>query len=253
MATNFYFRNHDATNEQNLIEDLIVEAIKMYGIDMLYIEREVVNRDNIISDDKYSRFRNTYPLELYVKSNEAFEGDGDFLSKFGLEIRDRMTLTMSRRSFKSEITDANSILIRPREGDLIYFPLNRKFFEIKFVEHESVFYQSGALQTFDITVELFEYGNEDFQTGNPLIDIPFSVLNKALANNVPTNLTTIASGGALLVGNDGTPMVLDIPDNIDPDTGDAGANNIEFDVEGNDIIDFSESDPFGDGSMPRTF
>jgi hypothetical protein len=247
MATNFYFRNQDARNEQVLIEDLIVEAIRMYGIDMIYIEREVVNRDNIITDDKYSRFRNTYPLEMYVKNVEGFEGDGDFLSKFGLEIRDRMTLTMSRRSFKSEVTDIKSDLIRPREGDLVYFPLNRKFFEIKFVEHEAVFYQMGSLQTFDVNVELFEYSGEDFDTGIPEIDIPMSVLNKALANNVPSNLTTIASGGTLQVGSDGVPIVLDIPDDIDLATGDAQGKNTDIQIESDIILDFNERDPFSEG------
>lgn len=246
MSTNFYFRNQDARNEQNLIEDLVVESIRIYGIDLVYIEREVVNRDNIITDDKYSRFRNTYPLEVYIKNVEGFEGDGDFLSKFGLEIRDRMTLTMSRRSFKSEVTDVNDQIIRPREGDLVYFPLNRKIFEIRFVEHESVFYQMGSLQTFDITVELFEYSGEDFSTGIPEIDIPMSLMNKALANNVPSNLTTIAGGGAVVIGADGSPIILDIPDTIDLATGDTQGKNNDIQTESNVILDFDERDPFSE-------
>lgn len=249
MASNFYFRNQDARNEQVLVEDLIVEAIRMYGIDLFYIEREVVNRDNIITDDKYSRFKNTYPIEMYVKNVEGFEGEGDFLSKFGLEIRDRMTLTCSRRSFKQEVTDVNQNIVRPREGDLIYFPLNRKIFEVKFVEHEAVFYQMGSLQTFDMTVELFEYSGEDFDTGIPEIDIPMSVLNKALTNNVPANLTTIAGGGAVVVGNDGVPIVLDIPDEIDEDTGDAQGKNRDMQTESDIIVDFSERDPFSEGGV----
>jgi hypothetical protein len=249
MATNFYFRNADATNEQVLIEDLIVEAIKIYGFDMIYIEREVVNQDKVITDDKYSRFRNTYGIEAYIKNVEGFEGDGDFLSKFGLEIRDRVTLTISRRSFKSEVTDVKPDLVRPREGDLIYFPLNRKFFEIKFVEHEAVFYQMGSLQTYDMNCELFEYSGEDFQTGNPVIDIPFSTLNKALSNNVPANLTTIAGGGVLEIGADGVPLVLDIPDEIDEDTGDAQGKNRIHQEEANIILDFNEKDPFSEGGV----
>lgn len=250
MATNFYFRNNDATNEQVLIEDLIVEAIRMYGIDLLYIQREVVNQDDIMQDDKYSRFRNTYGIEVYIKSVEGFQGDGDFLSKMGLEIRDRMTLTISRRSFKTEVTDVNPDLVRPREGDLIYFPLNRKFFEIKFVEHEAVFYQMGSLQTFDMSVELFEYGGEDFQTGNPIIDLPFSILNKALgANNKPTNLTTIEQGGALTIGPDGTPIILDVPPEIDPATGDSQGRNTNIQDASDIILDFDERDPFSENGQ----
>ena len=247
MASNFYFRNNDATNEQALIEDLIVEAIRIYGIDLVYIQREVVNQDDIMQDDKYSRFRNTYGIEVYIKSVEGFQGDGDFLSKMGLEIRDRMTLTVSRRSFKSEITDQNDELVRPREGDLIYFPLNRKFFEIKFVEHEAVFYQMGSLQTYDMSVELFEYSGEDFQTGNPIIDLPFSILNKALdSNKKPANLTTIEQGGAFQVGNDGTPIILDVPPEIDEDTGDAQGRNSNIQDASDIILDFDEKDPFSE-------
>lgn len=249
MSSNFYFRNQDAYNEQALAEDLVVEAIKMHSIDMLYIQREVVNRDKIITDDKQSRFRNTYPLEMYVKSVEGFDGDGDFLSKFGLEIRDRMTLTLSRRSFKKEVTDVNSELIRPREGDLVYFPLNKKAFEIKFVEHEATFYQFGSLYTFDINVELFEYSGEDFDTSIPEIDVMFSTLNKALANNVPSNLTTIAAGGSMQVNNDGTPIVIDIPDNLDEDTGDAQGKNADIQDESDLILDFDEKDPFSEGGI----
>lgn len=247
MATNFYFRNHDARNEQNLVEDLVVEAIKIYGMDCYYLPRKIENRSDVIDDVKFSTFNHSYGLEFYVKNVEGFQGQGDFLSKFGVEIRDQMVLTVSRRSFKTEVTDNEPALIRPREGDVIWFPLNGKLFEIQHVEHESVFYQMGSLQTYDLTVELFEYSGETFNTGIPDIDAPFRMLEKDLnANGVPSNIEYIESGGEYILGANGTPIVLPIPPDLDQDTGDAQGENFEVQVASNTYIDFTEEDPFSE-------
>ena len=160
--------------EQNLVEDLIIESIRIYGIECLYIPRTLVKEDLLFGEDVLSKFTTAYPIEMYVKSVDGFEGDGTFLSKFGLEIRDQMILTMARRRFVEEVyvdgTDTVGTTDRPNEGDLIYFPLNNKLFEIKFVEHEAIFYQMGSLQTYDITCELFEYSHERLDTGVAAID-----------------------------------------------------------------------------------
>lgn len=171
-TTNFYFNTLGHYGEQNLIEDLIVESIKIYGIDCYYLPRTIVSEDLLFGEDSLSKFDNAYQIEMYIKSVNGFEGDGTFLSKFGLEIRDEMVLSVSQRRFGEEIAydETTSEAGRPVEGDLIYFPLNKKLYEIKFVEHEVVFYQMGKLQTYDLTCELFEYSSERIDTGIQAID-----------------------------------------------------------------------------------
>jgi hypothetical protein len=158
-------------------------------------------------------------MEVYVKSVDGFQGDGDFLSKFGLQIRDQVTFTVAMRTFERYATRLNTTLIRPKEGDLVYLPLNDKFFKIMHVEHESVFYQSGALQVFDLKCELFEYSNEMFNTGIEEIDTYFDSIN--------TEYPGVNSLDRLL---DKDPI----------------AKNIYFEEEGDDIIDFTEIDPFSE-------
>ena len=163
--------------EQSLIEDLVVESIQIYGVDVWYIPRTIVAKDDILNEDDLSTYDNAYLVEMYVKSVDGFEGEGDFLSKFGLQIRDSITMTMAQRTYELEvgmITEIN----RPREGDLIYLPLNNKFFELQHVEHEAIFYQIGSLQTYDLRAELFEYSGETFNTGDATIDNYFDNINR---------------------------------------------------------------------------
>lgn len=171
-STNLYFNNYSFTGEQRLIEDLIIEAIKIYGVECFYLPRTFVNSDDVWGEDASSKFENAYPLEMYIKNVDSFEGEGDFLSKFGLEIRDSVTLTISQRRFGEELSpeDTTSDAGRPVEGDLIWFPLNGKIFEVKHVEHEAIFYQLGSLQTYDLRCELFEYSSEIIDTGVKVID-----------------------------------------------------------------------------------
>lgn len=174
--------------------------------------------DEVFKEDELAEFKNAHQVEVYIKNVEGFEGEGDFLSKFGLQIRDRITFTISRRSFAEE----TSGLLRPREGDLIFFPLTNKGYEIRFVEHEAIFYQMGALQTFDLVCELFEYNNEKFETGVDIIDNSYAELNIQLANN--TQKATEFNVSA-----------------IDPN-----AQNELFEDEGDDILDFTEINPFSE-------
>ena len=223
--TNHWFRQNDSIVEQRLIENLITEAIEIYGINTWYIRRNTLNQDNIIVDEKYASFDAAYPLTAFVKTNEGFEGEGDFLSKFGLEIRDRMILSISRTTFNKSVAVKSPNTIRPFEGDLIYFPLNRKLFEIKFVEHEPVFYQMGALQAYDVTCELFEYNNETFATGVTEIDNIYKYkLNSDLDD------------------------VTYVPDSYDQETNDPLAINTVVQQESNSIFAWDETDPFSEGS-----
>lgn len=216
MAVNYYFNNFENSSEQSLIEDLIIESIRIYGHDVFYIKRTLDSLDDLLNEDDTSTFKEAYMAEMYIKNVEGFEGEGDFLSRFGLQIRDSITFTIAIRVFNSEIafqtTDA-----RPMEGDLIYFPLNNKIFEIQHVEHEAIFYQMGQLQTYDLRCELFEYSGERFSTGIANVDDMFD--NYDLSAETQAN--TI-------------------------ETIDAVADNITIETEADNILDFTEENPFGE-------
>ena len=166
MPTNTYFRNFDARNEQELLHSLFTESIQIYGHDVNYIPRTLVNEDTILGEDSISEYKDAYSIEMYIKSVDGFEGEGDLVSKFGLEIRDQIVFSVARRAF-----EGLDIGVRPKEGDLIYFPLTEKLFQIMFVEHETPFYQTGALPTFDLTCELFTYSDEKIDTGVEEVDV----------------------------------------------------------------------------------
>lgn len=217
MATSLYFNNYQASSEQELVENLIIESIQIHGIELWYMPRTVVAPDAIWNEDDISTFNNAYLIEAYIKNVDGFQGDGDILSKFGVQINDTITFTLSKRRYSEEIATVYNTS-RPLEGDLVYFPLNHKIFKIQHVEHEAIFYQMGKLQTYDIQCELFEYSNERFLTGNPTIDHLFDKYN-----------TTSAAA------------IADI-DSVIP-----WADNIAIQKEANTLLDFSEADPFSEG------
>ena len=165
MATNVHFSQQVQT-EQNLVEDLVVESLRMYGHNCYYLPRKIINEDTILGDAANSSFEDAYEVEMYLENVDAFEGEADLYSKFGVEIRDSATFVISRRSWERFVSlDVNLATgLRPNEGDLIYFPLSKSLFEIKFVEHENPFYQLGKLFVFKMTCDLFEYSGEKFDT-----------------------------------------------------------------------------------------
>ena len=219
MATSVYFRNYDNFNEQNLIDDLVIESIKIYGLDVTYISGEFNNRDDVFNEDDTPLYDEKYEFEVYVKNVDGFEGEGDFLSKFGLEIRDQVTFTVAVRTFERHVTRSNGNKVRPRENDIIWMPLNKKMYRITYVEHESVFYQTGALQVYDIKCELMEFSNERFDTGIYDIDHYFDDVS-----TLSTDVSTLE----------------------DLEETDPLAQNLVFEGEADDIIDFSEIDPFSE-------
>ena len=219
MATNVYFRNYDNFNEQNLIDDLVIESIRMYGIDVRYISGEFNNIDTVFNEDDTPLYDEIYDFEVYVKNVDGFEGEGDFLSKFGLQIRDQVTFTVAIRTFERFVTRTDQRKVRPRENDIIWLPLNQKMYRITYVEHESVFYQTGKLQVYDIKCELMEYSGEKFETGRPEIDEYFDDVD--MSDTVVQTLEDVA--------------------NTDPIS-----QNYTFEKEADDIIDFSEIDPFSE-------
>jgi len=165
VALNPYFNKFKNLPEQNLIEDLTVEAIKIHGMEIYYLPRKMVHKDDFFGEAPYSRFSSFKMIEMYMDTTTAFEG-GDTFTKFGFEIRDSVKFTVSRKRFKRETG-----MERPMEGDLLYLPLNKGLFEIKFVEHENPFYQLGKLLSFQLTCELFQYSEEKMNTGVPEIDV----------------------------------------------------------------------------------
>lgn len=247
MATNFFFNNFSASNEQNLYEDLIIESIRIYGEDMYYVPRVLTNYDDLLGEDAQSQYNQAILVELYIKSVDGFTGDGNFMSKFGLQIRDQVVFSIAQRTFKQEVANFTDE-IRPNEGDLIYFPLNRKCFQIKYVNNKEMFYQFGALQTFELTCELFEYSNEQFNTGIPEIDI----LQKNFSLNI-LDYTLLDEEGNYLLDEDGDYLVTEAykPDQIniaeENDVIQYGSEN--FPMGSDDFIDFTEKDPFSEGGV----
>jgi len=169
MATNPYFK--DYSGEQDIVEDLTVEIIKTMGRDMFYIPRDIGNLDQIFGEGNQVSFTHGVPLEMYIDTVSGFPGQGDISSKFGIEIKDNIYLTLSKKRFIQEIQARFPLITRPREGDLVYFPLAKAIFEINFVEHENPFYQLGKLYSYQLTCELFSYDREEFDTGNTDIDV----------------------------------------------------------------------------------
>lgn len=165
MATNPYFNVINAKNEQNLVEDLVIETIKIHGMDVHYLPRTIVNKHFAFGEDPISRFTSQKPIEMYLENVNGFEGDQDLISKFGFEVRDNATFVVSKKRFQKETE-----MVRPLEGDLIYFPLTKGLFEIKYVEHEAPFYQLGKNYVFKLKTELFQYSEETIETGEDSID-----------------------------------------------------------------------------------
>jgi hypothetical protein len=173
MATSVYFNNYSVgvINEQRLLEDLIVESIQIMGHDCFYIPRDSYNGDDeIYGETINARFTRAYSMEVYLANVEGYEGDGDFFSKFGLEIRDTSNFVVSTRAFNKYVP--TNIADRPREGDLLYVPVMRKLFEIKFVEEELNFFSIGKRNPYmyELRCELFRFSDENFDTGVEEID-----------------------------------------------------------------------------------
>jgi hypothetical protein len=240
MATNFFFNNFQASQEQYLLENLIIESIKIFGHDVYYIPRKLNKYDSVYGADDQSSYENAYPIEMYIKSVDGFTGDGDFLSKFGVEIRNQVTFSVARRIFSEEVAN-NTSQLRPNEGDLIYFPLNGKCFQIKYVNKFEMFYQLGALQTWEIVCELFEYSGETMNTGIADIDI----LQSQFSTNV-RNWGLLDEDGLYLLTEDEDYLTLEnssVSDLV------PAADNEEIQKESDLFVDFSSIDPFSEGSI----
>ena len=248
MATNFYFQNGDTsgtTAEQRLVEDLIVESLKIYGHDIYYMPRSFVNRDTIFDEDELSKFEQAYPLEMYLENVDGFGGDGELFQRFGLEVRDQATFVLSRRRWDDMINTSGGTFVgegsRPMEGDLLFFPKTRSLLEIKFVQFQDPFYQLGKIYVFSLQCELFEYSSESIDTGLAGIDqleednTVDQLLFELNLEGSTTDVLQLEDGGSLIKEDYSIkPSVQG--DNSDFDTQEVATN----------ILDFTESNPFGD-------
>ena len=175
MALNPYFLQ-GSRQEQRLVQNLVNEHLKIYGQEITYIPRKFVNQSSIIEEVQASKFDDNFAIEAYVDTYEGYQGAGDVLTKFGMSLRDEVTLTISKERFEEfispfmEADDDVDLSSRPREGDLIFFPLGQRLFEIKFVEHEEPFYQLGNTYVYKLKCELFEYEDEVIDTSIEAID-----------------------------------------------------------------------------------
>ena len=281
MATNIYFQN--SIPDQNLLNEIHREVIQQAGIDVMYIPRTLVKEDLILGEDVLSQFNTAYEIEMYVKSSDNFGGPDDAISRFGLDISDELILVVHAESFKFATNNTT-----PLEGDLIYFPLSKGLFEIKFVEDEQPFYQIGKNYVFELTCEVFQYGEEKIDTGTDAdkverenayaVDLLLTAggtgtyiideevyqgANLAAATSkaivvswvVSTrtlrinNISGTFATGTNITGNDSSAVwSLTSYDDQLLPTTPYADNKI-FETDGDAILDFSESDPFSEGDL----
>ena len=283
MATNSFF-TQGTTGEQDLVGSLVTEQIKMFGKDVYYIPRTLVDRDSVFEEDSLSAFNGAYLIEAYIEDATGFRGDGDMFSKFGVRISDQITFIISRERFTAAVDDNAQLIVegRPNEGDLIHLPMANKTFEIQFVEHEVPFYQLGKVHVWGLRCELFEYSDEDFNTGVAEIDAVEVNFANAVTINVADGGTGDFVAGEIVTGgssnvtsevktwNSATRQLVvynrsgiyAIPETLTGNTSGAAwtsatyntlnnmnsetDQNFTLETQADAILDFTESNPFGD-------
>jgi len=239
-TSNFFFNNFQASQEQLLLENLIIESMAIYGHDCYYIPRKLNNYDSVYGADDTSSYEQAFPIVMYIESIDGFTGDQEFLSKFGVEIRNQVTLSIARRTFSEEVGEYTT-QVRPNEGDLIWFPLNQRLFVIRFVDKYELFYQLGSLYTWRCVTEVFEYSGELINTGIPEID---NIQKKYSVNMLDWTIKTITNEP--ITTEDGYYITLEnssVNDLI------PAADNDEIQQESDLFVDFSSVDPFSEGKI----
>jgi hypothetical protein len=209
-TTNVYF-SHGTRNEQYLVEDLIIESLRMYGNEVYYIPRTLVSKDEILGEDRLSEFKTAFPIEMYFENVDNFGGQGAFIQKFGLMMEQSATLVVARRRWEQFVGryGVSTLPNRPAEGDLIYFPLSKGLFEVKFVQHQDPFYQLGKLYVYKLQVELFQYSSERIDTGIKAVD-DFETLKSFTTNTTRTESGRITDVTVTNPGNGYTAATLTV-------------------------------------------
>jgi hypothetical protein len=240
MAKKPYFNNYDITKEQWLYDSLVRESIDIYGEEMMYIPRTLTNYDPVYGADDQSSYSQAIMIPIYIENVKGFGGDGTLMGKFGIEVRDRMSFSVSQSVFSEEVGTVTN-QTRPNEGDLVFFPLNNKCFQIKYVEKFEMFYPLGALYTWKMECELFEYSNEIMNTGIPQIDSLQKQFSQIVTGQA--GLLKTETNKPILTENSFYIMTEGLPGDPKPLPGD---DSEEIEKEAAEFVDFSIEDPFSE-------
>ena len=274
MPTNVYF-DTGTKPEQHLYEDLMIEQLKIYGQDVFYIPRTLVKEDTLFGEDTLSKFGDAYLIEMYFENVEGYEGEKEIMSKFGLQMQEDVTFVVARRRFEQLVSHDSNLIVktRPNEGDLVYFPKVKKIFEITFVDNDDPFYQVHNVPAFKLKCKTFEYSSEDLDTGiteidaietaNSLDQLVYQITMEQSSTTTYNEGLELEDGTGNIEQEDSTDnligenetggdqIVLETGDYIIQegyvvDTIDENAMNDFFETQDDNIIDFTESNPFGD-------
>ena len=243
MSVNPFFQRglaEGTPSEQRLIEDLTIEAIQIRGHDVYYMPRTSVKPDMILGEDILSAFTQLYPIEMYVANVQGWEGNSELMTKFGIVVNDQATFVVSRLRWKEAValqTTELQLPNRPAEGDLLYFPLTRAFFEIKFVNHLDPFFQLSKIFVYQLQCELFNYSSEAIITGNEEIDDRAAEASRDQYRYGLRNQT-----GGLVLNQLGEPIITQEY----PEEADGLDDTVRFEEETATVIDFNVHDPFGE-------
>ena len=258
MAINHHFQGGNGignTNEKKLYEDLIIEGLKIYGHDVYYLPRTLVNQDLILGEDSLSKFDDSYLIEMYVETTEGLAGEQELINKFGLEIREETTFMLSKRRWMDAVDSYHTMIKegRPNEGDIIYYPLLNKFFEISFVEDQEPFFQLGNLPVYKLRARTWEYSSERLDTGVTDID---SAEDQYSLDMLAHQFMLEDGSGALQLENDSVSGDKNyfINEEYNIQTQSTYADNLDLDAQAgfntadtsDDILDFTERNPFGE-------
>ena len=252
MPTNVYF-DTGTTSEQRLYEDLVIEQLKIFGQDVYYLPRKLANKDTIFGEDPASSFDDSYIIEMYVNNTDGFMGEEEIIKKFGLELRDDIKFTVSKLRWETLISNNSDLqnTTRPNEGDLVYFPTTKAFFEIQFVEHEQPFYQQSALPVYNLSCTKWEYASERLDTGIATIDATEDALSTdtmnfqfTLENEVGSFVLESDIGETNYVINESFTMATQQP--VDDGKAFEEKAGTTTSSTADDILDFSERNPFGE-------
>lgn len=286
MPTSPYFPSYygGTTGEQGLVQDLVDEQIKLFGTDIYYMPRTIL-RDNTLDDIVYNKYLEQFQIEMMLQNVEGFGSPSEFISKFGLRITDEVRFSVSQRRWDAEVAEHNPTLTvdgRPNEGDLLYFPLTKDLYEIKFVEREDPFYQLGKIYYYTMTAEIYEYGSDDISTGVPEIDEIETLFSSAIALTLSVGGTgdftigetvtgsttgveaevkswdnstrvlqvinrkgTFATGEAMTGNDSGAVWVVGTFDTLNNTNSEYDQNRV-IETAADNIIDWTEGNPFGE-------
>ena len=243
MPTNFYFQSGNTsgtTNEQRLVEDLVIESLKIYGHDVFYLPKQTGNLDGILGEDALQYFDQAYPLEMYLENVQGFEGEGELFTKFGFEFRSSATFVVAKRRWEEGVAQNATLELpgRPAEGDLLYFSKTKTFFVIKYVDFLNPFYQLGKIYTYKLQCDVFEFSSERIDTGIEEID---SLADKSSQDVYRFQL--LQESGDFVLNSSDDSIILGAYASADTDP---QSDNDEFEVEAEGILDFTAFNPFGE-------